>query len=328
MSENVKNRDEKQEFTKEMFEKVDRSKLNSERISRPTIKYWSDVFRRLKMNKLAMFGIIVIVLLAIAASVEIFGDMLFKFNITGYSYFEQDYSSMNVAPNGKFIFGTDSLGRDIFTRILYGTGYSLLIGVSTAFISFTIGILYGGFAGITGGTVDLVMMRIAEIMYSIPYLLVVILLSVVMSSAGGSSFFVIIFALSFTSWLPLSILVRGQVLQLKQSEYALASTSIGASKWYILRKHIIPNAMGPILVDVTLTVPRAIFSEATLGFLGLGLQAPKASLGTLVNDGLKGMPVGNYYQIIIPAIFISLIMFSFNVLGDGLRDSLDPRLRK
>ena len=142
MSENVKNINEKQEFTKEMFEKVDRSKLNSERISRPTIKYWSDVFRRLKMNKLAMFGIIVIVLLAIAASAEILGDVLFKTKITGYSYFEQDYSSMNVAPNGKFIFGTDSLGRDIFTRILYGTGYSLLIGVATAFISFTIGILY------------------------------------------------------------------------------------------------------------------------------------------------------------------------------------------
>ena len=314
INENEKN------FTKEMFQKIDRTQMNAERISRPTIKYWADVFRRLKMNKLAMFGLFMIIVLAIMAIVGRY--------ISGYTYFDQDYANMNIKPNSSFWFGTDSLGRDIFTRIWYGTGYSLLIGAMTAFISFTIGILYGGFAGITGGKVDMLMMRIAEIIYSIPYLLIVILLSVVFSSSGGSSFFVIIFALSFTSWTPLAILVRGQVLQLKQSEYALASTSIGASKWYILRKHIIPNSMGPILVDVTLTVPRAIFSEATLGFLGLGLQAPKASLGTLVNDGLTGMAVGNYYQIIIPAIFISLIMFSFNVLGDGLRDSLDPRLRK
>ena len=312
--------DSEQNFTREMFQKIDRTQMNAERISRPTIKYWADVFRRLKMNKLAMFGLCMIIILAIMAIVGRY--------ISGYTYFDQDYANMNIKPNSSFWFGTDSLGRDIFTRIWYGTGYSLLIGAMTSFISFTIGILYGGFAGITGGKVDMLMMRIAEIIYSIPYLLIVILLSVVFSSSGGSSFFVIIFALSFTSWTPLAILVRGQVLQLKQSEYALASTSIGASKWYILRKHIIPNSMGPILVDVTLTVPRAIFSEATLGFLGLGLQAPKASLGTLVNDGLTGMAVGNYYQIIIPAIFISLIMFSFNVLGDGLRDSLDPRLRK
>ncbi|EHL19076.1 ABC transporter permease [Peptoanaerobacter stomatis] len=312
--------DSEQNFTREMFQKIDRTQMNAERISRPTIKYWADVFRRLRMNKLAMFGLFMIIVLAIMAIVGRY--------ISGYTYFDQDYANMNIKPNSSFWFGTDSLGRDIFTRIWYGTGYSLLIGAMTAFISFTIGILYGGFAGITGGKADMLMMRIAEIIYSIPYLLIVILLSVVFSSSGGSSFFVIIFALSFTSWTPLAILVRGQVLQLKQSEYALASTSIGASKWYILRKHIIPNSMGPILVDVTLTVPRAIFSEATLGFLGLGLQAPKASLGTLVNDGLTGMAVGNYYQIIIPAIFISLIMFSFNVLGDGLRDSLDPRLRK
>lgn len=309
------------ELTKDMFKKVDRLELDAEKISRPVIDYWEDVFRRLKQNKLAMFGLGMILTLTFLAIVGRY--------ISGHTYFDQDYANMNTRPNGQYWFGTDVLGRDIFTRIWYGTGYSLLIGIFTAFITFTLGVLYGGFSGITGGKVDMIMMRIAEIIYSIPYLLIVILLSVVMSTSGaGSSFFVIIFALSFTSWTPLAILVRGQVLQLKQSEYALASRSLGASKWHILRKHIIPNSMGPILVDVTLTVPRAIFSEATLGFLGLGLQAPKASLGTLVNDGLAGMPVGMYYQIIIPAIFISLIMFSFNVLGDGLRDSLDPRLRK
>lgn len=319
-------KDELQEqLTEDMFQKINRDEINAEKISRPTIKYWADVFRRLKMNKLAMFGILTILLLGIFALIWIFAGR----HIFQYTYDGQDYANMSTRPNGQYWFGTDALGRDMFTRIWYGTGYSLLIGIVTAFITFSIGVLYGGFAGITGGKVDMIMMRIAEIIYSIPYLLVVIMLSVVFSSKqGGSSFFVIIFALSFTSWTPLAILVRGQVLQLKQSEYALASVSIGASKWYILRKHIIPNSMGPILVDVTLTVPRAIFAEATLGFLGLGLQPPKASLGTLLNDGLAGMPVGLYYQIIIPSIFISLIMFSFNVFGDGLRDSLDPRLRK
>ena len=291
-----------------------------ERISRPTIKYWADVFRRLRQNKLAMFGLIMIIVLGILA---VFGRY-----ISGYTYFEQDYTSMSVRPNAQYWFGTDPLGRDIFTRIWYGTGYSLLIGIFTALLTFLVGVLYGGIAGINGGLVDMVMMRIAEIIYSIPYLLVVILLSVIFAGTGGSSLMVIIFALSFTSWAPIAMLVRGQVLQLKESEYALASTSIGASKWYILIKHILPNSVGPILVDVTLTVPRAIFAEATLSFLGLGLQAPMASLGTLVNDGLQGMLVGNYYQIVIPSIFISLIMLSFNIFGDGLRDSLDPRLRK
>ncbi|MDG2835147.1 ABC transporter permease, partial [Vibrio parahaemolyticus] len=139
---------------------------------------------------------------------------------------------------------------------------------------------------------------------------------------------VIILAMTITDWVPMAILVRGQVLQLKEAEYSLASESLGADQGWILRKHILPNTLGPILVNVTLTIPRAIFAEATLGFLGLGLQAPKSSLGTLANDGLAGMAVGLTYQIIFPALLISLIMFSFNVLGDGLRDALDPRLRK
>lgn len=307
---------------KELFVKVKRDQTHAERITRPAIKYWADVFRRLKENKLAMFGLAIIIIMAILAIVGRY--------LSGFSFYEQDYANMNIAPNSTYWFGTDILGRDLFTRIWYGTGYSLLIGFTTAIISFTVGVLYGGISGITGGKTDMIMMRIAEIIYSIPYLLIVILLSVVFSSQDktGSSFFVIIFALSFTSWTPLAILVRGQVLQLKENEYALAATALGASRMRILIKHIIPNAMGPILVDFTLTVPRAIFSEATLGFLGLGLQAPRASLGTLVKDGLAGMTVGYNYQIIIPAIFISLIMFSFNVLGDGLRDALDPRLRK
>jgi len=310
-----------EEFTKDMFEPINRDEKSAEKILRPVINYWEDVFRRLRQNKLAMVGLSLIVILIVMAIAGRY--------ITGHGYQGQDYAHMNTKPGSLYWFGTDALGRDIFTRIWYGTGYSLLIGVFTAFLTLAIGVLYGGFAGIIGGRVDMIMMRVAEIFYSIPYLLIVILLSVVMSTKGaGSSFLVIILAISLSSWMPLAILVRGQVLSLKQNEYALASVSLGGGRWHILRKHILPNTMGPILVDVTLTVPRAIFSEATLSFLGLGLSAPKASLGTLVNEGLPGMGVGNYYQIAIPALFISIIMFSFNVLGDGLRDSLDPRLRK
>lgn len=309
------------EFSKEMFEPANIDKKDLDKIKRPSIDYWPDVWRRLKQNKLAMSGLIVIVLILIMA---IIGPSLNKF-----TYFEQDYSKINLKPNSTHLFGTDELGRDLWTRVWIGAKYSLIIGILAALIDFIIGVIYGGLAGVASRRVDAVMMRIAEVVYSIPYLLVVILLSVVFSSEGsGTSLFVLILAMTLTSWVPMSILVRGQVLQLRESEYSLASESLGASNSWILRKHIVPNTLGPILVNVTLTIPRAIFAEATLGFLGLGFQAPNSSLGSLANDGLAGMAIGNMYQLIIPAIFISLIMFGFNVLGDGLRDALDPRLRK
>jgi len=305
----------------ELFRPAPKENKNAEKIRRPSIKYWPDVWRRLKMNHLAMTGLFIVVLFAIMAFVGT--------KINGFTYFQQDYTLINLKPNSVHWFGTDDLGRDLFTRTWFGVRYSLFIGVAAAAIDFTIGVLYGGTAGIASRKVDAIMMRIAEVIYAIPYLLVVILVSVVFSQAGqGSSMLVLVFSLTLTDWVPMAILVRGQVLQLKESEYALASESIGASKAWILRKHIIPNTLGPILIRITLTIPQAIFAEATLGFLGLGLQAPKSSLGTLASDGLAGLAVGNAYQIFIPAIFISLIMFAFNVLGDGLRDATDPRLRK
>jgi ABC-type dipeptide/oligopeptide/nickel transport system permease subunit len=309
------------QYSKDMFEKASHEDRNADKIRRPSIKYWPDVWRRLKQNKLAMTGLIIIILMIIMSVVGT--------HINGFDYKQQDYSLINIHPNSVHWFGTDELGRDLFTRTWYGARYSLIIGLLAAAIDFLIGVLYGGIAGMASRNVDAVMMRIAEVIYSIPYLLVVILLSVVFSTSGaGTSMFVLILAMSLTGWVPMAILVRGQVLQLKESEYSLAAESLGATKGWILRKHIIPNTLGPILVNVTLTIPRAIFAEATLSFLGLGLQPPKSSLGNLANDGLAGLPVGNGYQILIPAIFISLIMFAFNVLGDGLRDALDPRLRK
>lgn len=306
---------------RKLFQPALMDNKDSETIKRPSIRFWPDVWRRLKMNKLAMFGLGIIILFIIMGIVGM--------HINGFKYYEQNLDFINKKPNSIYWFGTDELGRDLFTRMWLGVRYSLFIGVMAAAIDFLIGVIYGGIAGIASGRIDNIMMRIAEIIYSIPYLLIVILLSVVFTQQGqGASLFVIILAMSLTGWVPMAILVRGQVLQLKESEYVLAAESLGANKKWVLIKHIIPNTLGPILVNVTLTVPRAIFAEATLSYLGLGIQQPKSSLGTLANDGLAGLAVGNGYQILIPAIFISLIMFAFNVLGDGLRDALDPRLRK
>lgn len=307
--------------TPEMFAPAFDERVDAEKITRPTIKYWADVWRRLKQNKLAMTGLVIIIIMIIFAIV---GPM-----VSGIHYAEQDFGNINVAPNKEFLFGTDSLGRDMFTRVSYGARYSLLIGVLSALVNLTIGVLYGGIAGMSGGRVDTIMMRIAEIIYSIPYMLMVILLSVVFSKQGsGTTLFVIILALSISGWVPMAILVRGQVLSLKESEYVLASRSIGATQRWSLFKHILPNTLGPILVRLTLTIPSSIFAEATLSFMSLGLQAPRPSLGNLANDGLEGLAIGLGYQVFIPALMISLIMFGFNVLGDGLRDALDPRLRK
>lgn len=309
------------DLSPDLFQPALKEDRDSDRIRRPSIKYWPDVWRRLKQNRLAMVGLSIIIIMLF---MSIFGPLFNKF-----SYYEQNYDLINNHPDTVHWFGTDELGRDLFTRVWFGARYSLIIGVLAATIDFIIGVIYGGLSGMATRRIDNIMMRIAEVVYSIPYLLIVILLSVAFSSEGaGTSMFVLILAMTLTDWVPMAILVRGQVLQLKESEYSLAAESLGASKGWMLRKHIIPNTMGPILVNITLTIPRAIFAEATLGFLGLGFQAPRSSLGSLANDGLAGIAVGNAYQIIIPALFISLIMFAFNVLGDGLRDALDPRLRK
>ena len=305
----------------DMFEKVDRSKDNTDKIQRPTIKYWADVWRRLKNNKLAMSGMVIIILMIAFA---IIGPL-----ISGYHYADQDMMMTNQKPSAEFWFGTDSLGRDLFTRVTYGARYSLLIGFLAAFVNITVGVVYGGIAGMGSKVVDNILMRIAEIIYAIPYMLVVILLSVVFSEKGsGTSLGVMVLAMSISGWVPTALLVRGQVLSLRESEYVLASRSMGAKQNWIFLKHILPNTLGPILVNLTLIIPSAIFSEATLSYVSLGLQPPHPSLGNLANDGLEALSIGLGYQVMLPALMISLIMFGFNVLGDGLQDALDPRLRK
>lgn len=304
------------EFTKEMFLSVNNQFQDAETISRPSLSYWSDVWYRLKKNKLAMLGLFIIILLGILA---VFGP-----HLNQYSYFEQDFTKKNIRPNLEHWFGTDTAGRDIFTRAWYGARISLFIGIMAAIIDFILGVLYGGFSGLKGGAVDNIMMRAAEVLYSVPYLLMVILLMVVL----GQGLFTIIIAMTLTGWIPMARLVRGQVLQLKEQEYVQAAKAMGADTGWILFKHIIPNTMGSILVNLTLTVPTAIFAEATLSYLGLGVPVPMASWGTMASDGMSSILVGNAYQLFIPAFLISLTMFGFNVLGDGLRDALDPKLRK
>lgn len=225
--------------------------------------------------------------------------------------------------NRSYIFGTDALGRDILTRLMYGTRVSLLVAFVAAGVNLVLGIIYGGISGYFGGRVDMMMMRVVDIISTIPLTLYVILIMVLMG-AGLQS---IVVALGTTYWVDMARVVRGQVLSLKQQEFVLAAKTIGSSAKTVLLAHLIPNAMGSILVTVTMLIPSAIFMEAFLGFLGIGLQPPLASLGTMCNDATENLRTCPY-QLFIPALVIVLIMFAFNFVGDGLRDALDPKLRK
>ncbi len=285
-------------------------------VMRPSLSYWSDAWRRLRANKLAMLGLFFLVVMLVMA---IFAPMLSSHSVTA-----QSLSSQNLPPSATHWFGTDDLGRDVFVRTWYGARISLFVGVMAAIIDFLIGVTYGGHSGFKGGRTDTIMTRIVEILYGLPYLLIVILLMVVM----GPSLLTIIVALTITGWISMARIVRGQILQLKTYEYVTASRSFGASPWRIIRKNLLPNTMGPIIVQMTLTVPSAIFAEAFLSFLGLGIQAPFASWGVMANDALPVILSGEWWQLFFPALCISLTMFAFNVLGDGLQDALDPKLRK
>ncbi|KPV60771.1 diguanylate cyclase [Paenibacillus sp. A3] len=288
----------------------------TEAIVRPQLTLWQQARIRLFKNKLALLGLIFIVALA---ALSIFGPWL-----TDQSYSKQNLLNGNQAPSAEHWFGTDELGRDVFARILFGSRISLTVGVVAALIDFLIGVVYGGIAGYFGGRVDNIMMRIVDILYGIPYLLIVILLMVVM----GPGLFTIIIALTATGWIGMARIVRGQVLQLASSEYVLASRTLGAGPWSIIRRHLLPNAFGVIIVQVTFSVPSAIFAEAFLSFLGLGIQPPLASWGTMANDALPTILSGYWWRLFFPAFFISLTMLAFNLLGDGLQNTFNPKQRR
>lgn len=299
----------------ELFLPLEQEDDLREEIQRPSLSFWQDVWRRLKMNYTAVAGLTALLFLTCFA---IIGPVL-----TPHTYYETNLALKNHPPSAQFWFGTDDLGRDMFARTACGARISLFVGVCAATIDVLLGIVWGGLAALAGGKVDNLMMRTADILNAIPYLLVVIMLMVVM----GSGLIPILIALTITGWIGMARIVRGQLLQLKEQEYILAATALGASKTRILIKHLIPNAMGTIIVTMTFTIPIAIFTEAFLSFLGLGVQAPIASWGTMASDGLPAM---RYYpwRLFFPAIFISVTMLAFNLVGDGLRDAVDPKLRK
>ena len=240
-----------------------------------------------------------------------------------WAYDDQDFSVINKGPDSVHWFGTDDLGRDLFVRCWEGAKISLFIALISTIINVTIGIIYGGISGYLGGKTDMIMMRIVEIIYSIPELLWVILLMVVIGQGLGT----IILAISITGWGGMARIVRGQILQIKQMEYVLAAKTLGADTSRIITKHLVPNTMGPIIINLTFQVPGAIFTEAMLSYIGLGLPEPIASWGTLAQRGTRMLLI-HPYQLLFPALLISITMLAFNILGDGLRDSLDPRLRK
>jgi oligopeptide transport system permease protein len=283
-------------------------------MSEISLSYRRETWSFLKQNKGFIFGSWVLAFLALMA---IIGPWL-----SAYPYYETHLPLKNSSPSKAFWFGTDELGRDIFCRIWWGARISLSVGICAALLDMAIGVLIGATAGFLGKKYDEVLMRTADILHSIPYLLVVILLAVMIGSGITS----ILIALTLTGWIPMARIVRGQIMQLKTFEYAEAARALGASPARILWHHLLPNVSGPIITTMTFTIPTAIFAESFLSFLGLGVQAPIASWGTMASDGLSAMA---YYpwRLFFPAFFISLTMFSFNLIGDGLRDALDPRLR-
>lgn len=226
--------------------------------------------------------------------------------------------------NKMFPFGTDGLGRDLLTRVMYGAQISLLVAFIATLANLFIGVIYGSISGYEGGRVDEIMMRIVDIINSIPLVLYVILLMVWFRGGGLTN---IIIALSSVYWVSMARLVRGQMLSLKEQEFVLAARVIGVAKWRIILKHLIPNAMGPIIVSMAMMIPAAVFTESFLSFIGLGVSAPMASWGTLANNALSGLTTYPY-QLFFPALSIAVTMLAFNFIGDGLRDALDPRLRK
>ncbi len=304
------------EIMDEKFKIIGCQDSDSEKIARPAMTYWQDAWRRLKSNNVAMISIGILIALIV---MTIIGP-----HITPYSHEEMIVEERNMGPSAKHWFGTDELGRDIFTRVWKGGRVSMLIGVVGAFVVSVVGCIYGGIAAYFGGKVDTIMMRIVEVLVSVPYLIVVILISIITESKGMGS---ILLALCITGWCGTARLVRGQILQLKEQDFVLAAEALGMSPGKIVLKHLIPNTIGVIIVSITFDIPGFIFSEAFLSYIGLGVQSPDTSWGAMASAAQNNL-LFYPYQLFFPALMIALTMLSFTLLGDGLRDALDPRLRQ
>jgi len=303
------------EIPLELFEKAIVDRTEKEHIASPNLTAFQDGWLRLKKNKAAVVSLIVLTVILLLA---VLGPVFSK-----YTYFDTDYKNVFHSPTAAHPFGTDQFGRDQWSRIWQGTRISLLIAVAAAFIDLFIGVSFGAVSALFGGRVDAVMQRIIEILVGIPQLIIVILMMMVMPAGVWT----VVLALSITGWVNMARLVRAQILKLKSLEFVLAARVLGTGSRAIIMKHLIPNTVGVIVINVMFTIPSAIFTEAFLSFIGIGLAEPKASLGVLINNGyqvLHNFP----YLLIYPAIVIVLIMVCFSILGDGLRDALDPRMRR
>ncbi len=296
---------------------------------------WKDAWKRLKRNRLAVLGMIVV---AIVIVVSIVGPPIIRL-LTGYTY---DYIPSDpklltslppfTAPDGSFSWthpmGTDDAGRDILARVLLGGRISLMVGIISTFVSLIIGVTFGATAGYLGGQIDEVMMRMVDVLYAIPYMMIVIVLLAFFGGQSPLGQLVLLFvALGAVSWLTMARIVRGQVMSLKNQEFVLAARATGVPAWKIIARHLVPNTLGPVIVYATLTIPSVMLLEAFLSFLGLGVQAPLASWGSLSADGIANIAIFPW-QLLCPGITMAITLFSLNFLGDGLRDALDPQMRK
>jgi oligopeptide transport system permease protein len=299
----------------ELFRPAGSRPTGAETVTRESTTFWQDAWRRFKKNPLALAGLLFIIFLLLVAAIVPY--------IVPFSYSDQDLNYTNQPPSAEHWFGTDTLGRDLFIRVVFGARISLAVGIGAALINLTIGVTYGAISGFSGGRVDNIMMRVVDILYGIPLLLFVILLMVIFRP-GLLNVFI---ALGAVYWLDMARIVRGQVLALKEQEFVLAARTLGARPGRIMFRHLIPNSLGPIIVTSTLGIPAAIFAEAWLSYLGLGVTAPVASWGVLISEAVQGMR--SYpLQLLFPALAICLTMLGFNFVGDGLRDAFDPRQRR
>lgn len=276
------------------------------------VSLWRDAYHRLLKNKLAVFGLSFL-------AFELFICVITPW-IAPYGFEDQNLELALAAPSMQHWLGTDSLGRDLFTRILYGGRISLMVGFLASFVSVIVGVAYGAIAGFVGGRTDNFMMRMVDVFYALPFIFLVIILMVYF----GRNIFLLFIALGFTQWLTMARIVRGQVISIKQKEFIEAAHAMGISTTAVIFRHLIPNSLGPVIVYLTLTIPAVILDEAFLSFLGLGVQAPMASWGTLISSGVEVMEIAPWI-LIAPAVTLSLTLFSLNFLGDGLRDALDPK---
>ena len=296
------------------FEPLPASEKNAEFIAMESKTFLQDAWRNFRRNKLALISLCFIILMCLMA--------IFVPILSPYTYDGMDSSALNQLPTLQHWFGTDKFGRDIFVRVMFGAWISLAVGFAAAGINMVIGIVYGGIAGYIGGKADLIMMRVVDMLYSIPNLLYIILIMLIF----GSNMFSVLLGICISSWVGMARLVRTQVMSLKEQEFSLAAFVMGASKSRILFKHLIINSIGPIIVSLTLMVPSAIFQESFLGFVGIGISAPMSSWGTLANDAR--LVINSYpLQIVWPVLSICLTMLALNFLGDGLGEALDPKKR-